>query len=44
MGELVGHSKPFSNWLIYSLNMKNLYTYKAKYTVNNDKRELLNYE
>lgn len=43
MGELTGHSRSFSNWLIYSLNTGHLYSFKEAYIQNSD-RKLLPYE
>lgn len=43
MGELVAHSKTYSNWLVYNLMDRSLYSYKEDYEKNQN-REFLPYE
>ena len=38
MGELTGHGRTFSNWLVYSLNDVDLYNFKQEYQEKNDNR------
>lgn len=43
MGELVAHSKTYSNWLVYNLEDRSMYSYKEDYEKNQN-REFLPYE